>query len=113
MSADEMNWIKAGNSTRGPEATLLWGDLSDGELSGSMIKLPEGYATDLSTKGGDLKAVVIQGDVLHSVESLTEQNEISAGGYFASAEGVSHSLKCEAKSECMIYVRTEGRFLVR
>lgn len=113
MSADEMNWIKAGNSTRGPEATLLWGDLSDGELSGSMIKLPQGYRADLSTNGGDLKAVIIQGDILHSVESVTEQSEISAGGYFASAEGVAHSLMCGAESECKVYVRTEGRFLVR
>ncbi len=113
MNADEMNWIQTGNSEQGAEATLLWGDLSDGELSGSMIKLPPGYKADLSTKGGDLKAVVIQGGVLHSVQSVTEQNDIGAGGFFASAEGMSHSIKCEAKSECLIYVRTEGSFLVR
>jgi quercetin dioxygenase-like cupin family protein len=110
---DEMNWIQVGNSTRGPKATLLWGNLSDGELSGSMIKLPQGYKADLSTNNGDLKAVVIQGDILHSVESVTEQNELSSGGYFASAEGVSHSLKCEAKSECIIYIRTQGSFLIQ
>lgn len=112
MSSDEMNWIQKGNSAQGPEATLLWGDLSDGKLSGSMLKLPQGYKADLSTNGGDLKAVVIQGDVVHSVESVTEQSEISSGGYFASAEGVTHSLKCDTKSECMIYVRTEGSYLV-
>ena len=112
MGADEMNWIKKGNSSQGPEATLLWGDLSDGELSGSMLKLPQGYKASLSTEGSDLKAVVIQGDVLHSVESVAEQSQLSSGGYFASAEGVSHSLKCNKKSECMIYVRTQGRFLV-
>jgi len=51
MGADEMNWIKKGNSSQGPEATLLWGDLSDGELSGSMLKLPQGYKASLSTEG--------------------------------------------------------------
>jgi len=112
MSADEMNWIKAGNSAQGPEATLLWGDLSDGELSCSMLKLPQGYKASLSAQGGDLKVVVIQGDVLHSVASVTKQNKLSSGGYFASAEGVSHLLKCDAKGECMIYVRAQGSFLV-
>ncbi|MEP3889468.1 MAG: DUF4437 domain-containing protein [Hellea sp.] len=113
MSAKEMNWIKADNAPQGAEATLLWGDVSGSGLSGSMIKLPQGYKADLSTKGGDLKAIVIQGDVLHSVESVTEKSELRSGGYFASAEGVSHSLKCDIKSECIIYVRTEGSFLVQ
>lgn len=112
MSSDEMNWIQTDSSAQEPEATLLWGDLSDGELSGSMFKLPQGYKASLSTQGGDLKAVVIQGDILHSVESVAEQSQLSSGGYLASAEGVSHSLKCNTKSECMIYVRTQGRFLV-
>jgi hypothetical protein len=67
----------------------------------------------LSTQGGDLKAVVIQGDILHSVENVTEQSEISSRGYFTSAEGVPHSLMCDTKSECMIYVRTEGSFKVQ
>lgn len=113
MSADEMNWIQTGNSAQGPKATLLWADVSGSGLRGSMIKLPQGYKASLSTQGGNLKAVVVQGDIVHSVESVTEQNEIDPGGYFASAQGVSHSLKCGAKSECKIYVRTEGSFLVQ
>lgn len=113
MNADEMNWIKTGHSTQGPEATFLWGGLSENSPSGSMIKLPQGYMASLSTEGGDLKAVVIQGEVSHSVESVTEQRDLGSGGYFASTQDVTHSLKCEAESECKIYVRTDRRFLVK
>ncbi|MFC7292806.1 DUF4437 domain-containing protein [Hirschia litorea] len=113
MSTNEMNWINTNDNTSGPQATLLWGDLSDGALSGSMIKLPSGYHATLSTNGGDLKAVVIQGKLSHVVEDVTTSKEIIAGSYFSSAEGVPHSLSCSTQNECMIYVRTDGQFSVQ
>ena len=55
-------------------------------------------------------AVTIEGDVQHEVVDVTESRALTPGGYFASADGVPHSLTCSAESHCLIYVRTEGQF---
>ncbi len=113
MSADELNWLETNDATPGPMATLLWGDLSPGALSGSLIKLPQGFKGALSTIGGDLKAVIISGEVAHTVHGVRDTTDIGAGGYFASAEDVAHELSCQTVRECLIYVRTDGRFSLR
>lgn len=110
MTANEMNWIDGDDAENGAEVTLLWGDLANDELSGSMIRLPSGQEAKLSTHGGDLKAVLIQGNVTHTVSGATQAVNIDAGSFVASEEGVSHSLTCTANSACLIYVRTKGRF---
>ncbi|MEM9617969.1 MAG: DUF4437 domain-containing protein [Pseudomonadota bacterium] len=111
MSADQLSWIESDADTEsGLMAAFLWGDVEEGELSGSIVKLPSGYGAELSTTGGDLRAVVIQGDVIHSVPRISGDVELGPGGYFSSFERIPHSLKCETDDSCLIYVRTEGRF---
>ena len=111
LSAEELNWIESNaDSKGGPMAAFLWGDVEQGTLSGSVVNLPVGYEGELSTIGGDLKAVVIQGDVKHSVPRISDDEELGPGGYFSSLERIPHSLNCEAAENCLIYVRTEGRF---
>ena len=111
MTADEFNWIEA--DEKGPKVALLWGDLSAGELSGSMLKLPSGFTGKGISEGGDINAVTVQGESDHAVLGLPSETRLSSGGFFGSDAGVEHQVSCEPQSECLLYVRTEGQFRVR
>ncbi|MEL7022320.1 MAG: DUF4437 domain-containing protein [Pseudomonadota bacterium] len=111
MGPDAFGWIRpTPNQETQPEATLLWGSLEPGKPSATFVKLPPSYSGTLHTIDASLKAVTIAGDVLHEVLDVTESRALTPGGYFASADGVPHSLTCEAESHCLIYVRTDGQF---
>jgi len=111
MTADEFDWIESDGN--GPEVALLWGDLSAGELSGSMLKLPSGFSGKVVSEGGDLKAVTVQGQIEHAVLGLPDETVLTPGGFFGSDEGVEHLVSCELQSECLLYIRTAGQFRVQ
>ena len=111
MTADAFDWIEA--DIEGLEVALLWGDLSAGELSGSMLKLPAGFAGKVVSKGGDLKAVTVQGQIEHAVLGLPDNTVLTPGGFFGSDEAVEHLISCEVQSECLLYIRTAGQFRVK
>ncbi|MEL7311570.1 MAG: DUF4437 domain-containing protein [Pseudomonadota bacterium] len=111
IGPDAFGWLRSSaNGGAQPEATLLWGSLEPGKSSATFVKLPPNYSGTLHTIGANLKAVTIEGDVRHEVVDVTESRPLTPGGYFASADGVPHSLTCGAESHCLIYVRTEGQF---
>ncbi|MEO0410828.1 MAG: DUF4437 domain-containing protein [Pseudomonadota bacterium] len=111
LSADELSWIETrADGGSSPMAAFLWGDIQEGSLSGSIVKLPTGYEGELLTIAGELKAVIIQGKVTHSVSGIRGDVELGIGGYFSSLQRVRHSLNCRAEESCLVYVRTQGRF---
>ena len=110
MNTDEFNWL--GTNTSGAQVALLWGDLNEGALSGSMLKLPSGFEGNLWSPNDSIKAVTIQGELVHAVEGLPDATRLEPGGYFTSAENVQHAVSCESQSECLIYIRTTGKFRV-
>lgn len=111
MTADAFNWIDA--DANGPEVALLWGDLNANALSGSMLKLPSGFTGTLWSQGDAIKAVTIQGEIVHAVDGIPDVTRLDPGGYFSSAESVQHSVTCDGASDCLIYVRTSGQFRIR
>ncbi len=99
------------NPARGdasPQAGTLWGDLDDGGLSASFVKLPAGHTSDLSVESDRLRAVIVDGALIHSVAGLETQSELGAGGFFESDAGVPHALACHPESDCLVYVRSTG-----
>ncbi|MAT92077.1 MAG: hypothetical protein CME59_05715 [Halioglobus sp.] len=114
MDAAALDWIEIDAGVEhGPQAALLWGEPGTGGLSGSFIRLPAGHTAELSTVNGDLKAVLISGEVSHHVAGATAPVALAAGGYFASAPAVGHTLVCAEREACIVYLRTDGRFQVR
>lgn len=111
MSADEFNWIKTDENS--PEVALLWGDVTSDALSGSLLKLPKGYSGKVWSSGDAIKAVTIQGEITHTVEGLSQDTLLVAGGYFSSDELVQHTVSCSVEAECLIYIRTAGQFEVK
>ncbi len=112
MEAQDLTWIETQHTENGPKVAWLWGEVSADGISGSFVKLPVGYAGQISTTNGDLKAVVIKGTLQHTIRNASEMQTLSSGAYFASAERIPHSINCGPDQECLIYLRTKGRYRI-
>ncbi|MEM9625125.1 MAG: DUF4437 domain-containing protein [Pseudomonadota bacterium] len=110
LDSSDIIWVQHDADSPGPEIAFLWGKLEAGQLNGTFVKLPADYAGELETGGVDLKAVVVKGQVTHGAGSLSRSSILEPGSYFGSEGDVSHSLSCAADEECVIYIRTAGRY---
>jgi quercetin dioxygenase-like cupin family protein len=115
MDASSITWLgKPGMSTsaREPKVSFLWGNSQDNQLSGTLIKLPAGFAGKINTRGPSLRAVIIKGRPQYQVPGGTDVKTMEPGSYFSSKGEVVHQVLSEADEECIIYVRSEGRFSI-
>lgn len=110
LDSSDIVWIQHSASSAGPEIAFLWGTPEDGQLNGTFLKMPTGFTGELKTEGVELKAVVIMGEVAHDAGSLAASSNLKPGSYFGSDGEVSHSLSCTQDAECIIYVRTAGKY---
>lgn len=114
-------WLDASNITRidrpqmpadvdGAKVAFLWGNPQSGELNGTLIKLPAEFTGEICNQGSIFRAVVIQGRSQYQVSGETEVKTLEPGSYFGSDGETAHQVLCEAEEECIIYVRTEGKY---
>lgn len=94
-------------SANGPKIAFLWGTPQDGQLSGTLIKLPAGFTGKIRSQGATLRAVVVQGRPKHQGANVTT---LEPGSYFSSTGKSEHPVSCQSGADCIIYARTEGRF---
>lgn len=110
LDSSDVVWVRNGTGSNGPEIAFLWGTPEDGRLNGTFAKLPADFSGELETGGVELKAVVVKGRVAHGADSLASSSTLEPGSYFGSEGDVSHSLSCASETECIIYVRTAGKY---
>ena len=94
------------------KVAFLWGNPQDGELNGTLVKLPPEFTVEIRNQGSTLRAVVIQGRSQYLVPGETEEKTLEPGSYFGSEAESVHQVSCQAEEECIIYVRTEGKYEV-
>lgn len=102
----------ASTSAEGPEVALLWGDPGDDQPSGILFKLATGSAIRMRSHASTLRLVTIQGR-----QDLREADEagianMEPGGYLGSTRGSEVHVSCNAGTDCIVYVRAEGRLEV-
>ena len=96
---------------QGPKVAYLWGKVQEGELIGTLVKLPAGSSVTLRSRGAALRAVMIQGRPGYLLPNGA--NEIIEPGSSFSSKGESvHRISCSPEEECVIYVRADGQFEV-
>ncbi|NNE10403.1 MAG: DUF4437 domain-containing protein [Gemmatimonadetes bacterium] len=105
----------AGAPDNGPEVAYLWGDPVDDRLSGRLVKLPAGFTGSLHGRGASLRAVVIEGTLMHGGPGDTggRPNEaagetLDPGSSFSSKSESVHRVSCAPDEECVLYLRAEG-----
>ncbi|MEM9080804.1 MAG: DUF4437 domain-containing protein [Verrucomicrobiota bacterium] len=103
LGHEDTQWI---DGVAGPEVAFLWG--KPGEVGGAFVKLPGGFAGEIRSEGGAIRAVVIQGSPKYERDG--EARDLEPGSFFGSDGQAVHRLVGEG--EGVIYVRTEGAFEV-
>ncbi|WP_435895368.1 DUF4437 domain-containing protein [Oceaniferula spumae] len=109
LSAASSTWIDAGFAT-GPEIAFLWGNPQDTKPGGTMVKLPSGFVGSIRNNGSALRAVVVKGKAKLLLTGDEKSSSLEPGHYFGSDEKTQHQLVNEGTEECILYIRTEGKF---
>ncbi len=109
LDATDITWIEGASDEGGAQIAFLWGKTGAGELGGSLVKLPAGFAGRIVSLGSEFRAVVIQGE-----PSLGE-TALEPGSYFGSdgvRDGGSSEFRVsgDPESESLIYIRSAGGY---
>ncbi|GJM26870.1 MAG: hypothetical protein DHS20C16_32850 [Phycisphaerae bacterium] len=99
-------------SASGPKIAFLWGNPQGNHLSGSLVKLPAEFVGTIRGIGSAFRAVIIRGEIEHQTSGEFDARLLEPGSCFGSQSESVHQVSCEAESECIIYMRTKGKFEV-
>lgn len=116
LDASDVTWIDIDDGSpdaAGTKIAFLWGSPEDGQKNGTLLKLPAGFGGSLHGNGSQLRAVVIEGRAGHALTDASDPEVLDPGSYFGSKDGTAHQITCQGEDECVIYVRTEGRYDVK
>ena len=108
LNSENTNWLDA-NSKNNSEISFLWGKPIDGEMNGSLLKLPTGFTGNL-VSNGSIKVVIIDGVVKHAIPNASKEKALNLGSYFGSDQNIKHQLSCKSKQSCIVYVRSFGKY---
>ena len=112
VDASNIVWIDQPGipaSADGPKVAFLWGNPQDGQLSGTLVKLPAGFTGMINSQGSTFRAVVIQGQPQYLEADV---KTLEPGSYFGSKGESVYQVSSKAGAESIIYVRTKGKYNV-
>jgi hypothetical protein len=115
VDASNIVWVDlpgAPASANRPKVAFLWGKPQDGQLNGTLVKLPAGFTGKIKSHGSTFRAVVIKGRPQYQVLGETDVKTLEPGSYFGSNGESVHQVSSKAGAESIIYVRTEGKYNV-
>lgn len=97
-------------SANGPKVAVLSGNRQDDQQSGTLIKLPAGFAGIIRSHGATLRAVAIQGLHKYRGPGKNDVKNVEPGSYSSSKGRSMHQVSSEAGGGCGLYVRSTERF---
>ena len=115
VDASNIVWVDppgAPASANGPKVAFLWGKPQDGQLNGTLVKLPAGFTGKIKSHGSTFRAVIIKGQPQYQVPGETDVKTLEPGSYFGSKGESVYQVSSKAGAESIIYVRTEGKYNV-
>ncbi|MEO1280864.1 MAG: DUF4437 domain-containing protein [Pseudomonadota bacterium] len=115
LDASDVTWIDTGRASSAEAAAkmaFLWGRPETGEMNGTFLKLRPGFKGSIRGNGSWLRAVMIEGQTKHQFTGKPDVNNLGPGSYFGSKGAITHMISCKGDENCVIYVRTEGRYEV-
>jgi quercetin dioxygenase-like cupin family protein len=95
----------------GVTQAMLWGDSTKGAY-GSISKFPAAWSAPLHTHPSTHKIVVISGTWIHG-EPGKPDVKLPAGSYLVQPAGQKHTSACDAGSECVIFIESNGKFGIK
>jgi quercetin dioxygenase-like cupin family protein len=90
---------------------LLWGDSTKGAY-GAFSTFPAGWSAPLHTHPADHKVVIISGTWIHG-EPGKPDVKLGPGSYLVQPAHQKHTSACDAASECLIFLESNGKFGIK
>ncbi len=113
LDASDTTWIDQPEmqaAANGPKVAFLWGNLQDGQLNGTLVKLPSGFTGKIRSHGSTFRAVIVEGRPQYQVPNETDVRILEPGSYFSSKGASVHMIASKAGEESTIYIRTDGKY---
>jgi quercetin dioxygenase-like cupin family protein len=104
---DQLTWV-ANPANADVTMAVLWGDPAKGP-HGAFHKFKAGFNAGLHSHSSDMRIAVVSGTMIAASEGGPEK-KLPAGSYEFQPHGVKHVTKCDAASECVIFVVSSGKF---
>jgi len=109
--AADMKWEPLPDGPPGVVQATLWGDSTKGAYGG-ISKFPAGWSAPLHTHPSDHKLVIISGTWIHG-EPGKPDVKLGPGSYLFQPAGQKHTSACDAASECVGFIESNGKFGIK
>ena len=103
-AAGDVKWVDVPNFP--VKMAVLWGDPAKG-AHGAFHKFPAGFEAPLHYHTANHHALVVSGTVIITPEGEAEK-KLGPGSYFSFTGKKKHTTKCDAASECLLFVDCAG-----
>ena len=103
-AAGDLKWVDVPNLP--VKTAVLWGDPAKG-AHGALHKFPAGFEAPLHHHTADHHALVVSGTAILTPEGEAPKR-LGPGSYFAFTGKKKHTTKCDAASECVLFVDCSG-----
>lgn len=103
-AAEDLKWVDVPNLP--VKTAVLWGDPAKG-AHGALHKFPAGFEAPLHHHTGNHHALVVSGTAILTPEGEAGK-KLGPGSYFSFTGKKKHTTKCDAASECLLFVDCAG-----
>lgn len=107
ITPDELKWVP-NPANADVMMAVVWGDPAKGH-HGAFHKFKAGFSAGLHSHSSDMHIAVISGTIIAGPEGGPEK-KLPPGSYEYQPHGVKHVTKCDAASDCVIFVVSSGKF---
>ena len=103
-AAEDLKWVDVPDTP--VKRAVLWGDPAKGP-HGALLKFPAGFEAPLHHHTADHHAVVISGTAILTPEGEAGKR-LGPGSSFSFTGKKKHTTKCDAASECVLFLDDSG-----
>lgn len=108
IDASNLVWSDFGDLSSEAKRAYLWG--TPEKLSGSLLKVPRGTSLVVSSRNGDFRAIVIQGQPDYRRPDTGETLTLEPGSLFMANAAAKHRITADGQSDLILYIRSYGDF---
>ena len=109
--AADLKWEPLAGAPPGVMTAALWGHPTKGAY-GAISKFPAGWSAPLHTHPANHKIVIISGTWIHGEEGKPDVR-LGPGSYLFQPANRRHTSACDAASECVIFLESNGKFGIK
>lgn len=108
----EWGWLNPLRGDKSPAAGKLWGDRTNNEPAGFLVKFKKGFSSPPHIHNITYRGVVIQG-LLHNDDENAEKQWLPAGSYWQQPAGEAHITAADGEENMAFLDIQEGPYLVQ